>query len=276
MVNKIAFIGAGSMAEAIITGILNKGVIKPHQVYITNKDNQERLDRLNIIYHVPCMNDKKEVMKEADIVILSVKPKDAQEALHSIRPFVKKEQLIVSVLAGISTEFIEEQLGVEVPVIRAMPNTSAAIGHSATAVAKGKHARKEHLENAISLFQTIGTTTVVEEEDLHAVTGLSGSGPAYIYYLVEAMEDAAQQAGLQKEISKELIVQTLVGAAEMLKTTQETPSALRKKITSPGGTTQAGIETLEKYKYQEALIECIKNAKARSVELGKLFEQTNP
>jgi pyrroline-5-carboxylate reductase len=272
MVTKLAFVGAGSMAEAIIAGVLANGFLTSDQIYVTNKNNLTRLERLCSQYQVNCSSDKREVLEGADIVVLSMKPKDIKEALQSIKPYLNTKQLIVSVLAGISSDYIAKELGVTVPIVRAMPNTSAAIGFSATALAKGEFATDAHFKNAQKLFQTIGTATLVEEEDLHAVTGLSGSGPAYIYYLVEAMENAAIEAGLKQEVSKELIIQTLVGAAEMLKTSKDEPAVLRQKVTSPGGTTQAGLETLEKYKYQEALIECIKNAKNRSIELGKPYE----
>ncbi|HET7657080.1 MAG TPA: pyrroline-5-carboxylate reductase, partial [Bacillales bacterium] len=234
--------------------------------------NAERLERMKSLYEVSTSRDKQKVLRNADVVILSMKPKDVTDALQSIRAFVTDDHLVVSVLAGVSTDYISDQLGCEAPVVRAMPNTSATIGFSATAIAPGKFAKDEHVEKIKTLFKTIGTTTAVEENDLHAVTGLSGSGPAYIYYFVEAMEEAAAEAGLKQDVAKELIVQTLVGAAEMLKTSKDQPAVLRKKITSPGGTTQAGLETLQQYKYQEALMACIKKAAARSIELGSPFQ----
>ncbi|HEX6922260.1 MAG TPA: pyrroline-5-carboxylate reductase ProI [Bacillales bacterium] len=272
MMEKVAFVGAGSMAESILSGILAKKFMQPEQIYVTNRENRERLDRVHNLYQVRVSRDKKEVIHDADMIILSMKPKDITDALQSIKPYVGANQLVVSVLAGVSTDYISNQLESEAPVVRAMPNTSAMIGFSATAIAGGEFASENHIESVKTLFQTIGTTTVVEENDLHAITGLSGSGPAYIYYFVEAMEDAAAEAGLKEDVAKELIVQTLVGAAEMLKKSEDHPSVLRKKITSPGGTTQAGLETLEKYKYQEALMECIKKAAARSIELGSPFQ----
>lgn len=272
MFQKLSFIGAGSMAEAILSGILAKGFLQPRQIYVTNRDNQERLQHMEHTYNVHCSGDKKEVVEHADVIILSMKPKDITEALRSIRAHVRSDQLVISVLAGVSTEYISDELDSKAPVIRAMPNTSAMIGFSATAIAPGKFANDGHINTVKTLFQTIGTTTVVEEDDLHAVTGLSGSGPAYIYYLVEAMEEAAAEAGLKEDVAKELITQTLVGAAEMLKTSKEPPSVLREKITSPGGTTQAGLETLEKYNYQEALMACVKRAAERSIELGSPYQ----
>lgn len=269
--NKLTFIGAGSMAEAILTGVLAKGFLSAEQITVTNKDNQDRLTRLHRLYQVHGTSDKEEAVKGADVLVLSMKPRDIEEALATIKPFLTRQQIIVSVLAGVSSDFISEELETSNPIVRVMPNTSATIGFSATAVAAGKNADQDQLEKVISLFQNIGTTAIVKEEDLHAITGLSGSGPAYIYYLVEAMEEAAEEAGLEQQTAKELIIQTLAGAAEMLKVTNEPPSELRKRITSPGGTTQAGLEVLKQYKYQEALKACIKQAAARSVELGSPY-----
>ncbi|MCP8617185.1 pyrroline-5-carboxylate reductase [Salirhabdus salicampi] len=271
--SKISFIGAGSMAEAIISGIVSKEYVKGDQIYVTNKTREDRLQTLQTTYGVKYSQNKREVIEGAEFIILSVKPKDIEVALHSIKNYVTEGQIIVSVLAGVSTSYISTQLEKENPVVRAMPNTSATIGYSATAIAAGKYATDKHIEKTKRLFQTIGTTTVVDEDEMHVVTGLSGSGPAYIYYFVEAMEEAAKKAGLEADTSKELILQTLLGAAEMLKVTNESPTSLRKKIMSPGGTTQAGLDTLQKYNYQEALVECVKRAAERSEELGSSFKE---
>ncbi|MBM7572498.1 pyrroline-5-carboxylate reductase [Aquibacillus albus] len=272
MIQKIAFVGAGSMAEAIIAGIVEKKFLKPEQINVTNKSSKDKLDRLHQKYGVVGSANKEAVIKDADVIVLSMKPKDVTESLKEIKAYIKPEQLVVSILAGVPTDYISQELNSATPVVRTMPNTSATIGYSATAIAAGSFANEYHVSKIVQLFETIGTTTVVEEEDLHAVTAISGSGPAYIYYLVEAMEEAAKEAGLDRPVAKELIVQTLVGAAEMLKTTKEEPSELRRRITSPGGTTQAGIETLASYDYQEAIKACVKKAANRSKELGKPFQ----
>ncbi|UFT99444.1 pyrroline-5-carboxylate reductase [Radiobacillus kanasensis] len=274
MSQRIAFVGAGSMAEAIFSGMIAQQFVESNQIAVTNRENKERLLELKQKYAINSSSDKKETIEGANIVVLSMKPKDAKEALDEVKGYIKEDQLVISVLAGVSTSFIEESINKKVAVVRAMPNTSATIGFSATAIAAGTYAKEAEVEKANQLFQTIGTTTIVNEEDLHAITGLSGSGPAYIYYLVEAMEQAALDEGIASDTAKELIIQTLMGAAEMLKQTQEQPGVLRKKITSPGGTTQAGLETLDQYHYQEALQACVKRATERSKELGRLFEQT--
>ncbi|PAV28508.1 pyrroline-5-carboxylate reductase [Virgibacillus profundi] len=269
MNKKIAFVGAGSMAEAIISGIVKSGILKKEQILVTNKSNRERLENIKNKYDVQCILDKETVITEADIVILATKPYDLKESVESIKEFIQPGQLIFSVIAGISTDYITTLFGGNNPVVRAMPNTSATIGYSATAISAGKYAHEVHLNQAEELFETIGTTVIVNEDDMHTVTGISGSGPAYIYYLVEAMEKAATEAGFDKEIAMELITQTVRGAGQMLKETGESAAVLRKKITSPQGTTEAGIETLNKYDFEKIVMKCVKSASNRSEELGK-------
>lgn len=269
MFSKIAFIGAGSMAEAIIAGILKQETLQPEQIFVTNKNNKERLAKLHEQYKVQCLHDKQAVIKNADVVILSMKPSDLTMAVQSIKQYIKPKQLVVSVVAGVSTKHIEELLSGEYAIIRTMPNTSASIGYSATAIAKGTYATEQHVVMGESLFQGIGTTETIDEKDMHIVTGISGSGPAYIYYLVEAMEAAALEAGLDPTVAKALLTQTVIGAGEMLKQTDKQTENLRKDITSPAGTTEAGIQTLASYHFQEAVIKCVHHARDRSIELGE-------
>ncbi|WP_027407690.1 pyrroline-5-carboxylate reductase ProI [Anoxybacteroides tepidamans] len=264
----IAFMGAGSMAEALIAG-MTKTLYQPEQIVVTNRCNIERLSYIQETYQVRIEIDKEKAIKEAEIIVLAMKPKDAAEAITSVAEAINEQQLIISVLAGVTTETIVSLIGKRVAVVRAMPNTSAAVGQSATAISGGQYANAAHLAVAKELFETVGTVAVVEEQHLHAVTGLSGSGPAYVYYLVEAMEQAADEIGLDRAIAKDLILQTLIGSAHMLKATKKHPASLRKEVTSPGGTTEAGIGVLERYRYQEAVVACIKRATERSQELGK-------
>ncbi|SFD71850.1 pyrroline-5-carboxylate reductase [Lentibacillus persicus] len=269
MIEKMAFIGAGSMAESILTGILNSGFLPKEKIYITNKSDKERLAFLENAYAIQNNNDKQATVEGADVVIVAVKPYDVEAAVSSISDCLTPNQLLISVVAGVSTDTISSFIGKDIPVVRAMPNTSSAAGQSATAVARGPHANEQHLETALALFNTIGTATEVSESDMHAVTAISGSGPAYVYYLVEAMEKAAVDAGLDQETAQDLITQTIVGAGEMLKTSGLEPSKLRENITSPGGTTQAGVEALSKHNFQEAVERCVESARNRSIELGQ-------
>ncbi|HHT7139015.1 pyrroline-5-carboxylate reductase [Bacillus anthracis] len=272
-IQNISFLGAGSIAEAIIGGLLHANVVKGEQITVSNRSNETRLQELHKKYGVKGTHNKKELLTDTNILFLAMKPKDIAEALTPFKEYIHHNLLIISLLAGVSTHSIRNLLEKDIPIIRAMPNTSAAILKSATAISPSKHATKEHIQTAIALFETIGLVSVVEEEDMHAVTALSGSGPAYIYYVVEAMEEAAKEIGLKEDVAKSLILQTMIGAAEMLKASEKHPSILRKEITSPGGTTEAGIEVLQEHKFQQALISCITQAAQRSHNLGKTLEQ---
>ncbi|WP_226679867.1 pyrroline-5-carboxylate reductase [Sutcliffiella horikoshii] len=266
---KIAFIGAGSMAEAIMAGLLKQEICTKENITVTNKQDQQRLESLKNKYGVTIMENKEATVKDADVIFLAMKPKDAKDGIQAIKSYVTKEQLIVSVLAGISTEIIQDLFKQKMRIIRSMPNTSAAIGLSATAIAKGHFATAEDLGLVQSLFSAIGLCTIVEEDQLHAVTGVSGSGPAYIYYIAEAMEKAALAQGLDVDVAKKLVSQTLIGAAHMLQETDKDAEVLRREVTSPGGTTQRGISLLDEGRVSEAFESCIEGATERSREMGE-------
>lgn len=257
------------MAEAVISGIINKQFIKSKNVWVTNKDNQERLNEMEKKYNVSTSQDKATIVQDADIVVLSTKPYDVENAIKSIVPYLTEDQIVMSVIAGVSTVQITEMIGKEIPVIRVMPNTSASIGYSATAITQGEFASQKDLVIAKELFEAIGTVNIVEEEKMHVVTGISGSGPAYIYYLVEAMEEAAIKQGLDQVTAKELITQTVIGAGMMLKTSELPVDVLRENVTSPNGTTEAGINKLSEHHFKESIINCVNAATNRSKELGK-------
>ncbi|MCM3078780.1 MULTISPECIES: pyrroline-5-carboxylate reductase [Brevibacillus] len=268
---RIGFLGAGSIAEAMLSGILKKGLLSAEHILVSNRNNQERLDQLADTYQVQVSQDRKLLVDTSDILILAMKPKDAAEALMELQGTVRPGQLVISVIAGVATSLIEEWLGVQCAIIRTMPNTSSAIGLSATGLACNRFVTEEQLELATRLFEAIGTVFTVAEEELDIVTGLSGSGPAYIYYLVEAMVGAGAKAGLCRETARQLTLQTLLGAAHMLLDTSEDPALLRQKVTSPGGTTQAGLEVLQSYQFQEAVTSAILRATERSRELGAQY-----
>lgn len=270
---KICFIGAGSVTEAMIAGLAQKKLIPLENITILNRENQQRLFQLTKKYGVISSANKQQSLSEADILILAVKPKDIAEALLNIREATHQKQLVLSVVAGVTTDYISDLLQHHGPVIRAMPNTSAMIGMSATAVAKGTYAKEEDLKIVISVLESIGTVSIVDEELLDAVTGLSGSGPAYFYYMIEAMEQAAVELGFEHHKARELLIQTLIGAGHMLLETKIDPTILREKVTSPGGTTMAGLKILEEYHFQEAIKSAIKQATKRSKELGAFYSE---
>lgn len=266
---KLVFIGGGSMAEALISGIVENQLVDGKDIWVTNQQNEKKLALLQTQYGIHYTYDLRLLFQGADAVILAMKPKDAATAVSKIKDYLTKDVLLISVLAGVSIETIETLADQRLAIARAMPNTSAAVGKSATAIAVNQRVTEQQSRIISELFATVGMTAFVAEDDLDAVTGLSGSGPAYIYYLVEAMENSAAEIGLERAMAKELIVQTLIGAAEMLKTSEKSPSQLRKEVTSPGGTTEAGIQILQENGVQKAFIACIKAAAARSRKMGE-------
>ncbi|MCU0095501.1 pyrroline-5-carboxylate reductase ProI [Bacillus sp. OR9] len=271
-IQNISFLGAGSIAEAIIGGLLHANVVKAEQITVSNRSNETRLQELHKKYGVKGTHNKKELLTDTNILFLAMKPKDVAEALIPFKEYIHNNLLIISLLAGVSTHSIRNLLKKDVPIIRAMPNTSAAILKSATAISPSKHAKAEHIQTATALFETIGLVSVVEEEDMHAVTALSGST---CLYLLRSRGDgrSRKKIGLKEDVAKSLILQTMIGAAEMLKASEKHPSILRKEITSPGGTTEAGIEVLQEHQFQQALISCITQATQRSHNLGETLEQ---
>src|SRR5699024_4503901 len=177
---RLAFIGAGSMAEAIFSGMIKNKFVAPDHIYVTNHSNRERLEQLENMYGLQTFTSDKQVVQDVDIVILSMKPADIEAAIASIKPYLTENHLLISVAAGVEIEAIESYVGFNIPVIRTMPNTSASVGLSATAICGGRFVTDDDLTLTEQLFQTIGITEVVAEDDIHAVTGLSGSGPAYV------------------------------------------------------------------------------------------------
>lgn len=270
---KIVFVGAGSMAEAMIQGIVQTPQLQELDIWVTNRSDEERLSSIQQLYRAKISYNLENLMRDANVIVLAMKPKDAKEALGEIKGYLTENQLVISVLAGLSFQFINGILSSQQPIIRAMPNTSATIQQSATGLAFNEFVTDTQKGTALSLFSSIGTVTIVKENQLDVVTGLAGSGPAYIYYVVEAMEQAAVELGLTEAEAKPFILQTLAGASQMLSTTNKSPQVLRKAITSAGGTTEAGINQLELHHVKEAFKACIKEATEHSGRLRSQFEQ---
>lgn len=270
MFNKITFLGAGQMAEAILAGLVkNEGLIKKENIYVTNGQNDVRLKELEATYGITTTRDQEALFKDTEMIVLFMKPKDVEEALKEVRDHIHEEQLVVSVLAGVEAAKLEEYLGKDIPVVRTMPNTSAMVGASATGISKGTFATDLHLEQTAQLFETIGKNFIIPESDMHGLTSISGSGPAYFYYMVQALEKAALEVGLSSTLARELAVQTFEGAGKMLAETGENPMDLRKNITSPNGTTEAGIASLTKDDFSQIIENCVKSARDRSIEMSK-------
>jgi pyrroline-5-carboxylate reductase len=268
---KVSFIGGGNMAEALIKGLLDKKIAPPEQL-VVSEPREERSQFLSNTYHVEVTSNNQAAVQRGEIIVLAVKPQVVREVLQDVSDIVTPDQLIVSIAAGIPTAFIASHVGKDKRIIRAMPNTPAQIGMGAVALCSGGSATQVDLEAAQSLFNAIGISVVVQEHHMDAVTGLSGSGPAYIFLLIEALTDGAVKMGLPRDIAQALILQTIIGAGRMVLETGEHPSKLKDMVTSPGGTTIAGLHVLEDKGVRGALIDAVAAATKRSRELGKGFK----
>jgi pyrroline-5-carboxylate reductase len=270
---KIAFLGAGSMAEAMIAGIVDSGLISPSQVIVTNKSNSQRLDELERKYGIKGLHRNDIPFNEMDLIILAMKPKDAENVLTSLKHELNQDHLILSVLAGISTSFMENHLPSGQQVIRVMPNTSSMIGESATAMSPGTHTTQNNTKLAKELLECIGKVFMITEDQMDIFTGLAGSGPAYFYYLMEHMEQAGVEGSLDMETTREIIAQTVLGAARMIMEQYEDPGVLRENVTSPNGTTAAGLDALSRNGGGKAIAAAVLSAAKRSREISSDLEK---
>jgi len=262
---KIVFVGAGNMAEAIVSGILKNRVAAPEEICMTDI-SEDRLNALFAKYLVGTSEDNAYPVATADVVVLAVKPQVFPEVWPGIAVALKPDALVVSIMAGVPSVKIAG--GRPIRVVRVMPNTPSLVGEGAAGIAAGEFATDADLQIAQKLLGAVGATVVVEEEDIHAVTALSGSGPAYVFHLLESMLEAADQMGLEKGISRELALATVIGAAKLMQETGEEAAALRRKVTSKGGTTAAAIKTLEERGVKESIVAALLAAQARSKELA--------
>jgi pyrroline-5-carboxylate reductase len=265
MPDTLAILGGGKIGEALLSGLL-RGERTPADIVVSEK-HPDRARYLASTYGVKTL-DVAEAAAAARTLVLAVKPQDINTLLAELAPAVGTDHLIVSVAAGITTAKINAALPAGVPVVRCMPNTPALVDEAMTAVSAGVHADEAHLAAAEALLASVGRVVRVPESQLDAVTALSGSGPAYFFYLVEAMIDAGILLGLPRTLAAELIVQTAVGSAKMLRDSGEHPVQLREAVTSPGGTTIMAIRELEVHGVRAALLAAIEAAALRSAELG--------
>ncbi|HKJ29092.1 MAG: pyrroline-5-carboxylate reductase [Desulfuromonadales bacterium] len=266
-VGKIGFIGGGNMAEAFIKGLMNGGF--PATDILFFEPNEKRRELMIERYGVSCAVDNMELVNKSDIVVVATKPQILDKVLEDIVTVFNDEKLLISILAGITTTTFEEGLGGQARVVRAMPNTPALAGQGAAALCPGKNVTEEDRRVAQHLFETVGIALWVEEGQMDAVTGLSGSGPAFVYTFIEALTAGGVQEGLRLDIAHSLAVQTVVGAAHLVKETGEHPALLREKVCSPAGTTISAIRVLEERGLRAMMMEAVGAATARSRELGK-------
>jgi pyrroline-5-carboxylate reductase len=265
---KIAFLGGGNMAEALIKGLIAAGTARPDQILATDV-SVDRLAHLTKKYGISSAKSNVDAAREARVIILSVKPAVIEKIVAEISPAVDDEKLVISIAAGITLAKIEKSLRDTARVVRVMPNTPALVLAGAAALSGGKNTTNDDLVFAQSIFNSVGRTVVVDEKLMDAVTGLSGSGPAYVFMIIDALSDAGVKAGLPRQLALELTAQTVYGSAKMVLETKEHPGKLRDMVTSPGGTTIEGLHALEKGKLRATLMNAVEAATARSKELGK-------
>lgn len=265
MGQRVALLGGGKMGEALLAGMLRAGRTAA-DVVVTER-HPERAKELRDRYGV-ATPDSVEAVTSADIILLAIKPQDMGAILIEIGPVVRTDQLVISVAAGIPAAFIERHLTEAVPVVRVMSNTAVFVDEAMSAISAGTHATAEHMKLTEGLLTPVGEVIRVPESQLDAVTALSGSGPAYFFYLVEAMTDAGILLGLPREVAYKLIVQTAIGSARMLKETGEHPVKLREAVMSPAGTTIAAIRKMEDHGVRAAMIAALEAARDRSRELA--------
>jgi len=264
---RVAVLGAGKMGGILVKAWLEKKLLAPALTSATVQ-HEERAIALAKKLGIPVGTDNVSAARNADIVFLCVKPQAVQGVVEEIRPHVGTDKLVISVAASVPTSHIEKALAGNVPVVRAMPNTPCAIGQGMTALCRGQHAGAEHLEVASALFNVVGRTVVVDEKHMDAVTGLSASGPAYIYIILESLAEAGVKVGLPRDIATLLAAQTTLGAAGVVLETGDHPALLKDAVTTPAGCTVDGIMELEEGKLRVTLIKAVVKAAQRAKELA--------
>ncbi|WP_433499270.1 pyrroline-5-carboxylate reductase [Sphaerimonospora sp. CA-214678] len=261
----IAILGTGKMGEALLSGLLRAG-FGPGQIIATAR-RPDRADALRERYGVVVAGNA-EAAKSAETLILAVKPQDMAALLAEIASFVPADRLVISVAAGITTQFVESRLGVQVPVVRVMSNTPVLVDEAMSVISAGTYAEEEHLARTEALLSPVGKVLRIPESQQDAATALSGSGPAYFFYLVEAMVDAGILLGMPRAAALDMVTQSIVGAAIMLRDSGQHPVILREAVTSPGGTTISAIAELERHRVRAAFLDAIEAARDRSRRLA--------
>lgn len=278
--DRICFFGAGSMAEAVARGLIARAVIAPNRITFLNRSDKARLEALTERYGTVGTNEaseKEEALRTSPVVILAMKPKDAAEALHQLGALIGPDTMVVSMIAGLSIGTLRSLLGrPEQPVVRTMPNTSSSVGLGVTGISYSEGLSDEQRRTARVLFEAVGLVVETEEDKIDNLTGISGSGPAYVYYMMEALVEAAKIGGLTDEQAREMTIQTVLGAAQMVRETGEEPAELRRKVTSPNGATQAAIEKLDQSDFYGAVVRAAQRCSERSAEMGRELENKLP
>jgi len=264
---KLSVVGAGQMGEALIKGFLRSGIVETEQILLSDV-NVERLEVLKNKYGVRYTLDNREAISTGDIVLLAVKPQQIKEVLTGAGDSFRKESLMISIAAGVTTEKISGLIDKDIPVVRVMPNTPALVGKGISVISRGKYADDESVEIALKLFSSVGEALELPEDLQNQATAISGSGPAYFFLMVEALIEAAKKVGINTSISKKLVVQTMLGAAVMLLETGKEAGELREMVTSPGGTTAAALQVFSNREFRSIVQEAVEAAIKRAGELA--------
>lgn len=266
---KIGMIGTGNMGNALIDGLIRSGAAQAENI-ICSDASERQLDPIREKYRVTTTTDNTKVVKASDVIIYAIKPQIMATVLKETADYLDMSKLVISIAAGVPLAAIESLLNKDLRLIRVMPNVAVAVREGATAIAAGDHATKEDIELALAIFDSVGKSIFLKENYLmDAITGLSGSGPAYIFTIVDALADAGVKVGLSRKDALLLASQTILGAAKLLLETKAHPGELKDSVTSPGGTAIAGLHTLEKGGLRTTLINAVEAATNRSKELGE-------
>ena len=267
---KLAVLGVGKLGGILLRAYLKQGLFSPKRVTATVQ-HAEKAKALSGELGVPVKTDNRKAVQGADIVLLCVKPKVVGEVLQEIAPELNENTLVISVAASVPTNYIEQHLGKGIAIVRVMPNTPSTVGCGMTGICRGVHAGAEHLEMAQAMFDAVGRTVVVDEKNMDAVTGLSASGPAFAYIILESLAEAGVKVGLPRDVATLLAAQTMKGAASVVLETGDHPALLKDAVTTPAGCTIDGILELEEGKLRVTLIKAVVKATSRASEL--LFEK---
>ncbi|HWP98039.1 MAG TPA: pyrroline-5-carboxylate reductase [Syntrophomonadaceae bacterium] len=267
MRSSLGVIGCGKMAYALLKGLTASSCPDIANIYV-NDVNPARTTLFSTEFNSVAL-EQWELIHKSGIILLAVKPQQVPQVLNLTKTAWNEEKLLISVAAGITTGSLESLLGIEVPIVRVMPNTPCLVGSGVAALCPGKYTRSEDLDIAANLFAASGIALLMEEKNMDAVTAVSGSGPAYMFLVVEAMINAAVQVGLDSSVARQLVLKTAAGSIKMLEDTGEHPAILREQVCSPAGTTIAGVRQLEEHGLRGAFFQAIEKAFQRSIELGK-------
>ncbi len=264
---KIAVIGGGKMGSILVRGMITCNILPAERITVCDIDSAQ-LDHLRSTLKVKVSGDNKKAVRDADIIVLAVKPQQFPETLKGIRSAVTPQKLFISIAAGVTTESIEKLLTKKPRVLRAMPNVNALAGAGASAVARGHFAARDDAGYALAILNAVGVAVEVDEKLMDAVTGLSGSGPAYCFMMIEALTDAGVNLGLARDLAEKLAAQTMLGSARLCLEGNQHPAQLKNMVTSPGGTTAAGLKVLEEGKIRATLMAAVEAAARRAKELA--------